>query len=101
MTISGLIGIALGVVIGIEVFTLYATLFEFLCAQTPHTMKGLIVRLSLASAVGLRSALAGATLTTWAHAWSQPLTSLHYCGDSGWSSDVWDCGQVVQEEGEA
>ena len=74
MTISGLIGIALGVVIGIEVFTLYATLFEFLCAQTPHTMKGLIVGLSLASAVGLRSALVGATLTTWAHAWSPPVT---------------------------
>ena len=69
-----LIGIVLGLVIGIEVVTLYATLFEFLCAQTPHTMKGLIVGLSLASAVGLRSALAGATLTTWAHAWSQPVT---------------------------
>ena len=43
-------------------------------AQTPHTMKGLIVGLSLASAVGLRSALAGAILTTWAHAWSPPVT---------------------------
>ena len=67
------IGIALGVVIGIEVITLNATLFEFLCAQTPHTMKGLIVGLSLASA-GLLYALSGATLTTWTHAWSQPVT---------------------------
>ena len=36
-------------------------------------MKGLIVGLSLASA-GLSHALAGATLTTWTHAWSQPVT---------------------------
>ena len=67
------IGIALGVVIGIELVTLNATLFEFLCAQTPHTMKGLIVGLSLASA-GLSHALSGATLTTWTHAWSPPVT---------------------------
>ena len=67
------IGIALGVVIGIELVTLNATLFEFLCAQTPHTMKGLIVGLSLASA-GLSHALSGATLTTWTHAWSPHVT---------------------------
>ena len=36
-------------------------------------MKGLIVGLSLASA-GLSLALSGATLTTWTHAWSQPVT---------------------------
>ena len=70
-------------------------------------MKGLIVGLSLASA-GLSPALSGATLTTWTHTWSPPVTYptcafwfylFHYCGDSDWSSDVWDCGQVVQEEG--
>ena len=42
-------------------------------AQTPHTMKGLIVGLSLASA-GLSPALSGATLTTWTHTWSPPVT---------------------------
>ena len=68
------IGIPLGIVIGIEVVTLYATLFEFLCAQTPYTMKGLIIGLSFASALGLSPALANATLTTWVHTWSQPVT---------------------------
>ena len=74
LTISAWIGSVLGIFIGIEVITLCVTQFEFLCAQTLHTMIGLIVGLSLASAVGLRSALAGATLTVWTHAWSQPVT---------------------------
>ena len=68
------IGIVLGIVIGIELATLYTALFEFLCAQTPYTMKGLIIGLSFASAQGLLSAFSGATLTTWAHAWSQPVS---------------------------
>ena len=68
------VSIVLGIVIGIEVVTLYAALFEFLSAQTPYTMKGLIIGLSFASALGLSSALADATLTMWAHAWSQPVT---------------------------
>ena len=68
------VGIPLSVVIGIEALSNYAALFEFLCAQTPHTMKGLIVGLSFASVLGLSPALAGATLTTWTHAWSQPVT---------------------------
>ena len=68
------VGIVLGIVIGIEVVTLYATLFEFLCAQTPYNLKGLIIGLSFASALGLSNALANATLTMWAHAWSQPVT---------------------------
>ena len=37
-------------------------------------MKGLIIGLSFASALGLLSVLSGATLTTWVHAWSQPVT---------------------------
>ena len=68
------VGIVLGIVIGIELASLYAALFEFLCAQTPHTMKGLIIGLSFASAQGLLSALTGATLTIWTHAWSPPVT---------------------------
>ena len=68
------ISIVLGIVIGIEVVILFAALFEFLCAQTPYAIKGLIIGLSFASAQGLSSALADATLTTWAHAWSQPVT---------------------------
>ena len=67
------IGIPLSVVIGIEAVSLYVALFEFLCAQAPYTMKGLIIGLSF-SAVALSSALTGATVTTWVHAWSQPVT---------------------------
>ena len=68
------IGIVLGLVIGIEVVTLYATLFEFLCAQTPYAMKGLIIGLMLASCLSLSLALANATFTMWTHAWSPPVT---------------------------
>ena len=68
------VGILLGIAIGIEVVTIYAALFEFLCAQTPHSMKGLIIGLSFASGVGLSQVLTGATLTIWTHAWSQPVT---------------------------
>ena len=68
------VGVVLGIAIGIEVVTIYAALFEFLCAQTPHSMKGLIIGLSFASAVGLSQVLTGATLTIWTHAWSQPVT---------------------------
>ena len=68
------VGIVLGIAIGIEVVTIFAALFEFLCAQTPHSMKGLIIGLSFASAVGLSQVLANATFTTWTHAWSPPVT---------------------------
>ena len=68
------VGIPLGIVFGIEVVTLYAAFFEFICAQTPYTMKGLIIGLSFAFALGLSPALSATTLTTWAHAWSQPVT---------------------------
>ena len=67
------IGIPLSVVIAIEVMTLYIALFEFLCAQAPYTMKGLIIGLSF-SAGALSTALTGATVTTWVHAWSQPVS---------------------------
>ena len=67
------IGIPLSVVSGIELATLVAALFEFSCAQTPYTMKGLIIGLAL-SAVALSSVLSGATLTVWVRAWSQPVT---------------------------
>ena len=67
------IGIPLYIVIGIELATLFAALFEFICSQTPYNMKGLIIGLPF-SALSLAYALTGATLTTWAHAWSQPVT---------------------------
>ena len=67
------IGIPLSVVIAIEVMTLLVALFEFLSAQAPYTMKGLIIGLSF-SAVALSTVLTGATGTTWAHAWSQPVS---------------------------
>ena len=63
----------LGIVIGIELVTVFIALFE-LCAQSPFTMKGLTIGLSFASAVGLTSVLTGATFTTLAHAWSQPVS---------------------------
>ena len=68
------IGMVLGIVIGIELVTVFTALFEFLCAQSPFTMKGLTIGLSFASAVGLTSVLTGATVTTWVHAWSPPVT---------------------------
>ena len=67
------VGIPLSIVFGIEVVSLYVALFEFLCAQAPSSMKGLIIGLSF-SAVALSSVLTGATVTTWVHAWSQPVT---------------------------
>ena len=67
------IGIPLSVVSGIELATLVAALFEFLCAQTPYTMKGLIIGLAL-SAVALSHVLSSATVTMWVHAWSPPVT---------------------------
>ena len=68
------VGIPLSIVSGIELVFFYAALLEFLCAQAPHTMKGLIIGLSFASVLGLSPALTGVTLTAWTHAWSQPVT---------------------------
>ena len=67
------ISIPLYIVIGIELATLFAALFEFICSQTPCNMKGLIAGLPF-SALGLAYALTGATLTTWTHTWSPPVT---------------------------
>ena len=67
------VGIPLGIVIGIELLTIYIPLFEFLCAQTPYNMKGLIIGLAV-SAVALSHVLSGATVTLWVHAWSQPVS---------------------------
>ena len=67
------VGIPLSIVSGIELATLVAALLEFSCAQTPYMMKGLVIGLGL-SAVALSSVLSGTTLTTWTHAWSQPVT---------------------------
>ena len=67
------VGIPLGIVAGIQVITIFISLFEFICAQTPSSMKGLIIGLSCTS-LNLSTALTGATLTTWAHTWSQPVT---------------------------
>ena len=87
------IGIVLRVVTGIVAATFYAALFEFVCV---YNVKRLIIGLSFASALGLSTALTGAALTTWAHAWSQPVM---YCGDSGWSGVVSLCHQMVHKEG--
>ena len=67
------VGIPLSIIIGIELFTLIVSLFEFVCAQTPYNMKGLIIGLSF-SAIRLAQALTGATLITWIRAWLQPPT---------------------------
>ena len=67
------IDILLGVVAGTQVVTIFISLFEFVCAQTPFSMKGLIIGLSC-SVLGVSTALSGATLTTWTHAWSPPVT---------------------------
>ena len=56
------IDIPLSIVLGIEAVSLHVALLEFLCAQAPYTMKGLIIGLSLASVLCLSPVLAGATL---------------------------------------
>ena len=68
------IGIPIGIIAGTQILTLFISLLEFICAQTPYTMKGLVIGLSFASALGLSSTLSSIILTTWAHAWSQPVT---------------------------
>ena len=68
------IGIPLGIIAGTQILTLFISLLEFVCAQTPYPMKGLVIGLSFASALGLSSTLSNVTLTTWVHAWSQPVT---------------------------
>ena len=68
------IGIPIGIIGGTQILTLFISLLEFICAQTPYTMKGLVIGLSFASALGLSSTLSSIILTTWAHAWSQPVT---------------------------
>ena len=68
------IGIPTGIIVGTQILTLFISLLEFICAQTPYTMKGLVIGLSFASALGLSSTLSSIILTTWAHAWSQPVT---------------------------
>ena len=68
------IGIPLYIVIGIEAVSLHVALFEFLCAQAPYNMKGLIIGLSFALGLSLALSLTDATLTTWVHAWSQPVS---------------------------
>ena len=66
-------GIPLSIIIGIELLTLFVSLFEFICAQTPYDMKGLIIGLGFC-ALALSDALTGASLLTWVHAWLQPPT---------------------------
>ena len=68
------IGIPLGIIAGTQILTLFISLLEFVCAQTPYSMKGLVIGLSFASALGLSSTLSSITFTTWIHAWSQPVT---------------------------
>ena len=70
------VSIPLSIIIGIELFALYVSLFEFVCAQTqepPYNMKGLIIGLSF-SAIGLAQALNSVTLIPWVYAWLQPPT---------------------------
>ena len=67
------VGVPLSIVIGIELPAIVVSLYEFICAQTPYNMKGLIIGL-LYSVNSLVQALTGATLLTWVHAWLQPPT---------------------------
>ena len=67
------VGIPLSIIMGIETLTLFVSLFEFICAQTPYDMKGLIVGLGFC-AVALSEALVGATLIPWVLAWPRPPT---------------------------
>jgi len=64
------VGIPLSIIIGIELLIVFASLFEFICAQTPYDMKGLIIGLGYCGIV-LSEALTGVTLITWVHAWLQ------------------------------
>ena len=65
--------IPLSIIVGIELFVLYASLFEFVCAQTPYNMKGLIIGLSF-SVIGLVQALTSVSLIPWVRAWPQSPT---------------------------
>ena len=67
------VGIPLSIVIGAGLLILFVSLFEFICAQAPYDMKGLIVGLGFC-ALALSDALTGATLLTWVHAWLRPPT---------------------------
>ena len=67
------VGIPLSIIIGIELLTLFVSLFEFICAQTPYDMKGLIVGLGFC-AVALSETLVGVSLIPWVLAWPQPQT---------------------------
>ena len=67
------VGVPLSIVIGIELPAIVVSLYEFICAQTPYNMKGLIIGL-LYSVNSLVQALTGATLLTWVHAWLWPPT---------------------------
>ena len=67
------VGIPLSIIIGIEELIVFTSLFEFICAQTPYDMKGLITGLGFCG-LALSEALTGATLLTWVHAWLQPPT---------------------------
>ena len=67
------IGIPLYIVVGIELATLFAALFEFICLQTPYNMKGLIIGLPY-SVLSLTYARTGTTLAMWVHTWSRPVT---------------------------
>ena len=62
------VSIPLSIIIGIEELTIFASLFEFICAQTPYDMKGLIIGFG-SCGVALSQALTGVTLITWVHAW--------------------------------
>ena len=66
------VGIPLSIIIGIELLTVFTSLFEFICAQTPYDMKGLIIGLGYCGVV-MSQALT-VTLITWVHAWLHPPT---------------------------
>jgi len=67
------VSIPLSVIVGIELLILYVSLFEFVYAQAPYNMKGLIIGFSL-SAIALAQALMSVTLITWVHGWLWPPT---------------------------
>ena len=67
------VGIPLSIIVGIELPILVVSLFEFICAQTPYNMKGLIIGLSF-SVISLVQALMGVSLIPWVLAWPQSPT---------------------------
>lgn len=51
----------------------YITIFEFICAQTPHSMKGFIIGLAWATTT-FGQVIGFVIQTSWMDGWKQPIT---------------------------